>query len=235
MSSLPGPFYHDFHRLGLTCQQLPGIFAPNQRAKEPILTAYILWAVAKLRNRGITSIRFAELFCADAYYTMFARRFGADYACGFDNDRDGFMEQAETVRRLLGLDDVELHRMGIEDIPDSWRYSIVANVGGLYHVANPVEVLLRSARMAEHYLIVQSVVSLANDDPAYFETPAPGWTWGSRFSRQSFEKMVRDQGLKVVDSDFNILTGNDRLEDRGSVYYLIDVSPGIEFTADPHI
>jgi hypothetical protein len=223
MHSLPGPFYHDFCRLGLECQQLPGIYAPNQQAKEPILTAYILWAIAKLKNRGRAPVRFAELFCADAYYTMFARKFGADYACGFDNDRDGFMAQAETARRLLGLNDVELHRISIEDIPDDWRYSIVANVGGLYHVADPVSVLLKSARMAEDYLIVQSVVSLATNDPDYFESPAPGWTWGSRFSRPSFERVIRDHGFKVVDSDFNVLTGNERLEDRGSMYFLIEV------------
>ena len=77
--------------------------------------------------------------------------------------------------------------------------------------------------MAEHYLIVQNVVSLAVSADDYFERPAPGWTWGNRFSRQSFDALIRKLGFAVVDQEFNVLTGNDRAEDRGSVYYLVDV------------
>lgn len=66
---------------------------------------------------------------------------------------------------------------------------------------------------------------MANDDPAYFETPAPGWDWGSRFNRRSFQRMVEREGYNVIDSAFNELTGNERLEDRGSVYYLIRKAP----------
>ena len=220
--SIPGPFYHDFSRLGLVCTQLPGIYRQNQEAKEPIITSYILEAIHRLRNRGISPIRFAELFCADAYYALFARSFGANYACGFDDNRTGFLHQAEAARALLGLHDVELHQMSIGDVPDSWHYSIVANVGGLYHVDNPIDILKKSARMAECYLIVQSVVSLATEEEDYFESPAPGWSWGSRFSRKSFERMVRAQGFKILKSEFNILAGNERPEDQGSVYFLIE-------------
>jgi hypothetical protein len=65
------------------------------------------------------------------------------------------------------------------------------------------------------------VVSLATDDADYFESPAPGWTWGNRFSRKSFDRMIRSLGYTIVDSHFNELEGNSRPEDRGSVYYLI--------------
>jgi hypothetical protein len=218
---IPGPFYHDFERLGLHNTQLPGIFAPNQQAKEPIVTAYILYAIAKLRNRGVTPISFVELFAADAYYAMFARKFGADSALAVDSDRDGYFDQARTVRVLLGLD-VELLCGRVQDVPPERRFSIVANTGGLYHVDDPVETLKQSVRMAEHYLIVQNVVSLATESDSYFERPAPGWNWGNRFSRQSFDKTIRELRLRVADAEFNILAGNERPEDRGSVYYLIE-------------
>ena len=58
---------------------------------------------------------------------------------------------------------------------------------------------------------------------SYFETPAPGWTWGSRYNRHSFGKLIADLGYEIVDMHFNELEGNGRLEDRGSVYYLIKV------------
>jgi hypothetical protein len=33
--------------------------------------------------------------------------------------------------------------------------------------------------------------------------------------------MIRGKGYKIVDYHFNILKGNDGLENQGSVYYLI--------------
>jgi hypothetical protein len=37
----------------------------------------------------------------------------------------------------------------------------------------------------------------------------------------SFERSIESKGWNVVDSHFNLLEGNDRLEDRGSIYMLI--------------
>jgi len=55
-------------------------------------------------------------------------------------------------------------------------------------VEDPVRVLRHSWELSSGFLIVQSAVSMANDDPAYFETPAHGWDWGSRFNRRSFQR-----------------------------------------------
>ena len=64
---------------------------------------------------------------------------------------------------------------------------------------------------------------MANEDPDYFESPAPGWTWGCRFNNASFDKVVRELGLEIMDQHFNELEGNDRVEDRGSSYYLLKI------------
>jgi hypothetical protein len=69
------------------------------------------------------------------------------------------------------------------------------------------------------------VVSLATTDQAYYECPAPGWTWGNRFSVASFDAAIRRTGWDIVDRHFNELEGNDRPEDRGSVYYLVRKAP----------
>ena len=97
----------------------------------------------------------------------------------------------------------------------------MANLGGLYHVNNPREILEKSYRMARRFLIVQSVVSMASDDENYFECPAPGWTWGCRFSRGWLLKAVGELGYEVIDTHFNELEGNNRPEDRGSLYFLV--------------
>jgi hypothetical protein len=220
-----GPLYHSYRLLGATNEQLPGIFPPNQRCKEPILLAYIQWAIAKCRTTLATPVSFAELFCADGYYAMMARHLGATSSMGIDNDRDGHLGTAGEVASALGLGDVAFRKMEVGGIDALPAVDIVANVGGLYHVDDPLDILRRSYRFASRYLIVQNVVSLANSSASYFEKPAPGWTWGNRFSRESFDAAIRATGWDVVDRHFNELEGNERLEDRGSVYNLVRKPP----------
>lgn len=215
------PGYHDFSWLGCPTPQIPGIFKPNQDAKAPVLCAYILLALARARAATGGATTFAELFCADGFYAMFAARFGAARAWGYDSDRDGHLASALRMRARLGIDNVDFVRCRVEDL-GAERFDIVANVGGLYHVDDPRAVLEASWNMARRYLIVQNVVSMANDEPDYFERPAPGLDWGNRFSRRSFDRLVRGLGGMVVLADFNTLDANPRIEDRGSMYYLIE-------------
>ncbi|MGB9661349.1 MAG: methyltransferase domain-containing protein [Moorellaceae bacterium] len=217
-----GELYHDFSIFGFKTKQPPGIFGPNQRCKAPIINAYIQLAIAKSKSSMSDTVTFAELFCADGYYAMVARLFGAMKSYGIDRDEQ-WLEKARKIADKIGLTNIEFVKEDVNNIDRLERVDVVANVGGLYHVPNPEEILTKSYNMAKKYLIVQSVVSMANDSPDYFETPAPGWTWGCRFNKVSFQKMIERLGYEVVDYHFNELEGNDRLEDRGSVYYLIKV------------
>jgi hypothetical protein len=216
-----GPLYHRFSLFGVDNAQLPGIFGQNQQAKAPIITAYIALAIAKARVVG-APLSFTELFCADAYYAMVASRLGCDWCSGVDNDRDGFFGSAARIAERLGIRNLSLQDIDIRPDTPYEQVDIVANVGGLYHVDDPEGILGLSYGMARRYLIVQNVVSTATDDPDYFERPAPGWTWGNRFSRASFDRLVRRVCPRVIDAHFNILEGNERAEDRGSAYYLIE-------------
>jgi hypothetical protein len=215
------PLYHDFTALGWTNKQLPGIFAPNQRVKAPVIEGYIERALASVTRSG-REATFVELFCADAYYAMYARSRGAVRAMGIDSDRDGHLASAVRARAKLGLHEVEFRTLDIRQLPEVESFTIVANVGGLYHVENPEAVLDWSYSICDRYLIVQTVVSMANDDPDYFETPAPGMSWGSRHSRASFEAMIDRRGWNVLDRQFRVLEANERPADRGSLFYLIE-------------
>jgi hypothetical protein len=216
-----GDLYHDFSMFGAINLQLPGYSPANQRCKGPILTAYIQWAIAKTKKKMDDPVTFTELFCADGYYAMAARWLGAARCYGVDNNRDGWLPKARIIAERLGLTGVEFIEEDVNRMELLERTDIVANVGGLYHVENPKEILEKSYRLATRYLIVQTVISLTEEREDYFETPAPGWTWGSRFNRTSFQRLIRDLGYAVVDSHFNELEGNKRPEDRGSLYYLI--------------
>ena len=70
--------------------------------------------------------------------------------------------------------------------------------------------------------MVQTVISLARCEADYFEAPAPGWTWGCRFSFDYLMDMLPGAGWRVVMTEENRLLGNKRPEDGGSVYLLCE-------------
>lgn len=107
------------------------------------------------------------------------------------------------------------------DMPADYRASVVVNAGGLYHVADPLRTVEMSHAMAEHYLVIQTVVALTTEDENYFEAPAPGWTWGSRFSFAYLQRELLKRGYKILDAQRNIFPANDRPEDRGNAFFLI--------------
>jgi len=217
-----GPLYHDFSFFGASNEQLSDHFIKNQKAKAPIITAYIAYAKAMCETtKDSPNPSFTELFCADGYYTMVASRLGCSPCLGIDNNSEGHLNKAESIVEILDLQDCHFIQSEINKESFFEQTDIVANLGGLYHVSNPREILQNSFLQARQFLIVQSVVSLATDHDTYFEVPAPGWSWGCRYSRSSFHRMISELCPNIIDYHFNELPGNSRLEDRGSVYYLI--------------
>ena len=173
-------------------------------------------------SSGVRSPSFVELFCADGYYAFIAKSLGCKPIAGVDNNREGHSDQVTEISLRLGIRDFTFIKDDIINLGTDTKYNIVANVGGLYHCDDPKLVLQKSFELAENFVIVQNVVNAAESSDNYFEAPAPGWTWGNRFSRQSFDRLVRTEfGKNVVYSHFNHLLGNSRPEDLGSSYYLL--------------
>lgn len=216
-----GPLYHSYRLFGVENQQIEN-FRVNQRCKESLILGYILVAMGKVRATCDYQPSFAELFCADGYFTMCAAYFGANPAVGIDNNRDGWSPNGPEIARRLGLNNVSFQWGDVNEIDGENLYDVVANIGGLYHVSNPVDVLRKSYALARRFLVVQSVVTTTTNDANYFVSPAPGLQHGCRYSAQSFANMVVAQGYRIIDAQFNQLEGNQRPEDRGSVYMLIE-------------
>lgn len=215
-----GALYHSYRFFGVENVQLEQ-FGINQLCKESILLGYIALAIGKTRERYFEKPSFVELFCGDGYYAMLAGFLGASPAVAIDNNRDGWSNVVPEIALRLKLPDVRFEQRDVQSIVEHNAYDIVANLGGLYHVENPVEVLRKSYDLARRYLIVQTVVTGMNNDPDYYECPAPGQTFGNRYSPQSFLKMVKAEGYRILDAEFNGLAGNPRAQDQGSVYMLI--------------
>jgi SAM-dependent methyltransferase len=213
---LADPWYHDFRPLGLATRQRPGIFAANQAAKQGPLFELLDRAVS-LAEGPPPELTVLELFCADGFYSLRAAQRGVGRVVGVDTDASE-VAKARLAAKLLGLHNAEFRVGDVFETSD--RVPIAVCAGGLYHVADPERLLRQLRGQVTDALVVQTVYHLGRTDPGYFETPAPGWTWGCRFSVDWLLATVARAGWRVRDERRNELTGNDRPEDRGSAYLL---------------
>ena len=220
-AELAHPWYHDFAVLGVPTPQAEGIFGPNQQAKQDILFRLIDRAV-ELSGHTPQGL---ELFCADGFYSHYALEHGARHMTGVDlGDTQSagnpmHLRQARAMTRLLRHEGrAEFRAQDVFDVTGEYDFAICA--GGLYHVSDPAALLARLREMVRGALVVQTVYSLARTDPDYFESPAPGQTWGCRFSYERLLGMLSESGWTVVEATANELGGNARPEDRGSAYAL---------------
>jgi 2-polyprenyl-3-methyl-5-hydroxy-6-metoxy-1,4-benzoquinol methylase len=223
---LERPWYHDFSALGVPTPQQEGIFGPNQQAKQAILFSYIDTAIAQAgpEPRGL------ELFCADGYYSHYALEHGAAHMTGVDlGDEQSAghpiqLRQADAMTVLLGHEGrAEFRRENVFDVSGVYDFGICA--GGLYHVSEPDVLLRKLTANIRSAMVVQTVYSLAEESADYFEAPAPGQTWGSRFSYGYLLAMLAAAGWTVLESTTNELGGNARPQDRGSAYALCVPQP----------
>jgi hypothetical protein len=120
---------------------------------------------------------------------------------------------------LLGHEGrAEFRRENVFDVAGVYDFAICA--GGLYHVSDPDALVRKLTTNARAAMVVQTVYSLAETSADYFETPAPGQTWGCRFSYGYLLAMLAEAGWTVLEATTNELGGNARPQDRGSAYAL---------------
>lgn len=219
-------WYHDFSRLGVKTRQIPSrLYTLNQIAKQDELFRLIDNAISMCSRRESTEITAVELFCADGFYSNYLASKGVTNILGVDLDADsvekrsGILRQARLITKLLdNSDKISFRKANVFDVAGSYDICICA--GGLYHLTNPQELLENLVGQVKTALVLQTVVSLEFEDPDYFVTPAPGLTWGCRFSFKYLETMLHASGWEIVEQSRNELPGCLRACDRGSAFMM---------------
>lgn len=207
------PWFHDWSPLGLRTPQTPE-FVENQKCKTEPITRLIRRALELCPS----SRRGVELFCADGYFAQIALNEGADYLLGVDLN-EVYLAQANLMARLRGTrETVAFKKLDVFDLTGEFDFAICA--GGLYHLEEPAKLMRQLRDQVNHALVIQTVYSKSTNDVDYFEAPAPGWTWGCRFSYHYLVTMVEEAGWRILHAETNELLGNERPEDRGSAYLL---------------
>ena len=212
-------WYHNFEVLGVKTEQKPGPYRQNQMAKQDIIFSLIDDAIeiCKEKSESFTGV---ELFCADGFYANYTAKKHNARISGIDLS-PGYLKRAREITETLGNEKiVTFFHCDVMDLQSEYDFAICA--GGLYHLSDPILLLADLREKIKTALVIQTVVSMANTEPDYFETPAPGRKRGCRFSYKYLLGMVKSAGWEVKREHSNQLDGNSRLEDLGSAYLLCD-------------
>lgn len=195
----------------------PNSHQSNQRHKETFLIPFLQQALADLPAEP----RCLDLFCADGYYSCWIGQTRPDaMITGVDLDAQE-IDRARLAASVLGIDNANFQVRDIwEQVQQPESYDLVMCAGGLYHLREPNQLLAALRPITKGYLVIQSAITLETEADDYFVSPAPGWKHGSRFSHARLRRWLVKLGWEIVQEERNELTGNPRLCDRGSSYFL---------------
>jgi hypothetical protein len=224
--SLPN-WYHSFIEIGIPTNQFIDLsYKKSQNQKSQILNNLIYEEIKSIKNRR-GSVRVVDFFCADGYYSYIANKYGADNVIGIDNDfnsgekRKGVIQQANLIKSLIQSSD------SINFIQDdvtnySTEVDLALIFGGLYHIEEVKKFLEKLKNFVTERIIIQTIYSLDSNLVDYLVTPAPGWTWGCRFSKEFLIDQLQINGWKIVKIFDEIAEYNTLPKDRGSLFLVAE-------------
>lgn len=223
------PWYHNFSSLGFpTPQNKLETYQLNQNLKQGVLFPWIDQALNKLRTGDAQrKLRVLEYFAADSFYGLYALSsdiqstslFAVDLGnqSGEGSSRSFVLEQGRIAAKFLGMED-SFHQINRSVLEIENQCELLLDIGGLYHIEHVDTLIAKSIKTGAKIMIIQTVVHENFEEEAFFVSPAPNWTWGSRFSRNWLRQQVLNAGWNIEKEFFNILELNDRPVDRGSYY-----------------
>jgi 2-polyprenyl-3-methyl-5-hydroxy-6-metoxy-1,4-benzoquinol methylase len=211
------PWYHDFKALGIQTnfspEKMDGIpdaqvrqtrkNMDQQARKESIIAPYIQMALDRIGDTSNISI--LDLFCADGYYGFLTQKLApGSTLTGVDiNGKDIKLCKIMASHLDLGpstfVEDDVYHY-----VENSGEVDLALCTGGLYHIPDPRRLLDGLRKITEQYLIIQSAITVAHDDPDYYETPNPWFNgWGSLFTNARLLRWIDETGFNIIDSATN--------------------------------
>ncbi len=107
--------------------------------------------------------RILDVGCSEGFFSIEAKRRGADYVLGIDGD-PGAIERACFCREILGLD-IDYRVCSVYDIPEEWgTFDVVFFLGVFYHLDHPFLGLKKVTEACDGMLFFDSQALM--DDPS---------------------------------------------------------------------
>jgi SAM-dependent methyltransferase len=131
----------------------------GQVARNQILfrRALIAGTVADLLGEDLARSTVLDIGCNAGFFSLDVAGRGARHVDGIDLRIEN-IEQARFVADHYGIRDVSFAQMDADALPEGKQWDVVLNLGLLYHVTNPLELVCRTYDLCSRFAIVDTVV-----------------------------------------------------------------------------
>jgi tRNA (mo5U34)-methyltransferase len=189
------PFHHKLDLpYGLSTYDVERSLRRRETTRLDSLTRHAFPELLKMCGGSLQGKRVIDVACNCGGFSFEAVKHGAEHVLGFDV-ADRYIEQANFIKRALGLKQIEFRKMLLEDCneQDIGMYDIAFCFGILYHLEDVVFAMKKLSSVTREIMVVDATV---------IKTP---------FSRNSIWKMSVP---RVVESDEKSTTALWRTEKR---------------------
>lgn len=159
--------------------------------------------LVEAENGSLQGKRILDIACNSGFWSIQCALLGAKVV-GFDS-RPELIEQANLIKSIVGIDNVTFKILDFWDMsPQSLdgTFDIVLNLGILYHLSSPLEVLQLTKAMARRFILLDTGVYRSNDSVIKLKWEEPhdirtASTSGivSHPSKSSIDLMLRHIGV----------------------------------------
>jgi SAM-dependent methyltransferase len=155
------PFHHDVELPhGLRTHVPERSNRELERTRLPNLVKHLWPSMLEVCGGSLRRQRVLDVACNCGGFSVQAAKSGADYVLGIDIV-DRYLEQADFLRRVLDLRQVEFKKLGIEDLDASHvgHFDVTFCFGVLYHLENPILAMKRLSAVTRRLVAVDTTVT----------------------------------------------------------------------------
>jgi hypothetical protein len=192
----------------------------NQRDRDTYILPALDKAFALHRKRYGEVTSFLDTFSNDGFYGFWVAEHHGTPRITCVELMSAYVEKGRLMAEILHRPEVQFICQDVHDM-DASPVDVALCMGGLYHVTDP-DALVAKLRGKAKYLVAHACTSTLSHDPAYFETPAPYWQHGCRFSHEYFLSMLPKVGWNVLESGHSIYPNPGNEHSAGSSWALCE-------------
>jgi len=154
------PFHHDVELpYGLSTYDPNLSIRRRETTRLDSLTRHAFPELLKVCGGSLKGKRVIDVACNSGGFSVEAVKNGAEHVLGFDV-ADRYLEQANFIKRALGMNQLEFKKMAMEDCDEQHIgvYDIAFCFGILYHLENPVFAMKKLASVTREIMLVDATV-----------------------------------------------------------------------------
>ena len=130
--------------------------SPLAREKMLFRLDLINGTVAALLGENLTHTTVLDLGCSAGFFSLDIAAKGAEHVDGFDL-RPSQIDKARFLREHYAIENAEFTAVDADELQPGRQWDVVLNLGLLYHVTNPLQLIRRTYELCRNFAVIDTV------------------------------------------------------------------------------